>query len=182
MNGCMELQRIILVLLVFFTGQTMAQQQKLPPANYTLGAGDKISIQVYGEADLSMSVLIDTSGSFDYPYLGVIKVVGFTLAEIKQKIYTGLKGPYLISPKVMVSIASFRQFYIKGEVRRPGGYPFRPGLTVDKAIALAGGFTERAARQSIMLSNNSNLKQAHRVSLDDRVSPDDIVNIEQSFF
>ena len=178
MNGFMQSQRIILVLLLLLSSQTMAQEQH----NYKLGAGDKIAIKVYGEADLSMSVLIDTSGSIDYPYLGEIHVVGFTPAEIKQKICRGLKGPYLISPKVMVSIASFRQFYIKGEVKRPGGYPFRPGLTVDKAIALAGGFTERAARQSIMLSNNSNLKQGHKVTTADHVSPDDILNIEQSFF
>jgi len=180
MKGFMKLHRIILVTLLLLSSQTMAQEQE--PHNYKLGAGDKIAITVYGEADLSMAVLIDTSGSIDYPYLGEIHVVGFTPAEIKQKIYSRLKGPYLISPKVMVSIASFRQFYIKGEVKRPGGYPFRPGLTVDKAIALAGGFTERAARQSIMLSNNSNLQQAHKVTTDDHVSPDDILNIEQSFF
>lgn len=169
----------LFIMLMLLASQVSAHKQH---HDYKLGAGDKIVIEVYGEADLKVAVVIDTSGSIDYPYLGEINVVGLTPAQIKEKIYTGLKGPYLISPKVMVSIAEFRQFYIKGEVKRPGGYPFRPGLTVDKAIALAGGFTERAAKQSIMRSKNSNLNQAHKVTLDDHVSPDDILNIEESFF
>ena len=151
---------------------------------YRVGAGDKISIQVYGETDLSLAVLIDNSGSIDYPYLGELSVVGFTLTEIKHAIHDGLKGDYLISPKVMVSIAAFRPFYIKGEVRKPGGYPFRPGLTVEKAIALAGGFTERAAQQSIMLSSSRGELDSHTraVALQDTIYPDNIIHIEQSFF
>jgi len=179
MKGHNTLYRTLFFMFILLTGQANAHKQH---HSYKLGAGDKIAIEVYGEKDLSVTVIIDTSGSIDYPYLGEINVVGLTPAEIKQKIYTGLKGPYLISPKVMVSIAAFRQFYIKGEVKRPGGYPFRPGLTVDKAVALAGGFTERAAKQSIMLSNNSDLSQAYRVEPDDHIAPDDILNIEQSFF
>ncbi|MFT7682027.1 MAG: protein involved in polysaccharide export with SLBB domain [Moritella dasanensis] len=174
------LWRLCLLLSCLLLSTSAAAHQK--HHNYTVGAGDKIAIDVYGETDLSFNVMIDSSGSVDYPYLGEIVVVGLTPSEIKQKIYSGLKGSYLISPKVMVSIATFRQFYIKGEVKRPGGYPFRPGLTVDKAIALAGGFTERAAKQSIMLSNNSDLNQTHKVTPDDHVAPDDILNIEESFF
>ncbi|WP_017221664.1 polysaccharide biosynthesis/export family protein [Moritella dasanensis] len=175
---CLSRSCLLLSCLLLSTSATAHQQHN----NYTVGAGDKIAIDVYGETDLSFNVMIDSSGSVDYPYLGEIVVVGLTPSEIKQKIYSGLKGSYLISPKVMVSIAIFRQFYIKGEVKRPGGYPFRPGLTVDKAIALAGGFTERAAKQSIMLSNNSDLNQTHKVTPDDHVAPDDILNIEESFF
>jgi len=179
MKGCIHLHRAIVIFIVLLVNSAKAHEQH---HTYKLGAGDKLSIKIYGEPDLSMSILVDTSGSIDYPYLGEIKVVGLTLAEIKQKIYLGLKGPYLISPKVMVSIATFRQFYIKGEVKRPGGYPFRPGLTVDKAIALAGGFTERAAKQSIMLSNNNDLNLTLKVAPGDHVAPDDILNIEESFF
>lgn len=171
--------RVLFILLMLLIPQVNAHKQH---HDYTIGAGDKIAIEVYGEEDLNVTVVIDTSGSIDYPYLGEINVVGLTPAEIKEKIYTGLKGPYLIAPKVMVSIATFRQFYIKGEVKRPGGYPFRPGLTVDKAIALAGGFTERAARQSIMRSTNNERTKVQRVTPDDHIAPDDILNIEESFF
>lgn len=169
----------LFLMLYLLVNQANAHQQH---HSYKIGAGDKIAIEVYGEADLSLTVLIDTSGSIDYPYLGEVKVTGLTPAQIKQKIHQGLEGPYLISPKVMVNITAFRQFYIKGEVKRPGGYPFRPGLTVDKAIALAGGFTERAARKSIMRSNNSDLKQSQKVAAEDHVYPDDVLNIEESFF
>jgi protein involved in polysaccharide export with SLBB domain len=173
------LYRTLLLCLTLCSWQLSANEDIY---KYKLGAGDKINIKVYGEADLSLAVLLDTSGSIDYPYLGEINVVGFTPAEIKQAIYQGLKGDYLINPKVMVSIAQFRQFYIKGEVNKPGGYAFQPGLTVDKAIALAGGFTERAAKQSIMLSSNKSGDIARKVTLNDNVHPDNILNIEQSFF
>ena len=175
---CLSRSCLLLSCLLLSTSAIAHQKHH----NYTVGAGDKIAIDVYGETDLSFNVMIDSSGSIDYPYLGEIAIVGLTPSEIKQKIYSGLKGSYLISPKVMVSIATFRQFYIKGEVKRPGGYPFRPGLTVDKAIALAGGFTERAAKQSIMRSTNSDLSKTQSVNIDDHISPDDILNIAESFF
>ena len=108
------LSRSCLLLSCLLLSTSAAAHQK--HHNYTVGAGDKIAIDVYGETDLSFNVMIDSSGSIDYPYLGEIAIVSLTPGEIKQKIYSGLKGSYLISPKVMVSIATFRQFYIKGQV------------------------------------------------------------------
>lgn len=95
----------------------------------------------------------------------------------------GLEGDYLINPKVRVNVTTFRHIYVNGEVKKPGGYNYQPGLTVEKAIALAGGFTDRAAKGKIQVtSSQSNRKTTKTASLDATVKPGDIIVIDQSFF
>jgi polysaccharide export outer membrane protein len=150
---------------------------------YRLGAGDRIQIVVYGEDDLSIDDLyISSDGKFDYPYLGQLIALNKTSVELKNEIERGLKGDYLISPKVRVSIVGFRSIYVNGEVKKPGGYEFQPGLTVDKAIALAGGFTDRASRGKLYITKPGEADDKLKVSLSYRVSPGDIIIIDQSFF
>ncbi len=150
---------------------------------YKLGAGDKIQISVYGEENLSIDELyINNSGKFDYPYLGQLTVLNKTPEQLKSEITKGLQGDYLISPKVRVSVIGFRSIYVNGEVKKPGGYEYQPGLTVDKAIALAGGFTDRAARNKVYITQSGSDDQKHRVQLTSRVKPGDIIEIDQSFF
>ncbi|MGR5207604.1 polysaccharide biosynthesis/export family protein [Vibrio sp. PNB22_4_1] len=152
-------------------------------SDYTIGAGDKIQISVYGEQDLSIDELyIDNSGKFDYPYLGQLSALNKTTEQLKDEIIVGLKGDYLISPKVRVSIIGFRSIYVNGEVKKPGGYEYQPGLTVDKAIALAGGFTDRASRSKVYIAQAGKDELKDKVKLSATVSPGDIIVIEQSFF
>ncbi|RJG47908.1 polysaccharide biosynthesis/export family protein [Motilimonas pumila] len=152
-------------------------------ANYKLGAGDTISIQVYGEPELSTEILLNDSGRINYPFLGRLQVKGLTVEKVKDTIENGLKGDYLISPNVHVSITSYRSFFINGEVKQPGGYEFQPGLTVNKAIALAGGFTERASKSDIILSSSDNPnRKGLSVELSKKIMPGDILTVEQSFF
>lgn len=87
-----------------------------------------------------------------------------------------------MNPKVMVSINKFRAFYVNGEVRRPGSFEYQPGLTIEKAIAIAGGLTDRASRSNIHLTQSQSGETIKKVSLSQKVSPGDIVVIEQSFF
>lgn len=163
---------------------------------YKLGAGDVINITVYDELDLSLSqVRIGLSGQISYPLLGDITVSGLSPKQLENKLVEGLKGPYLINPSVTISITEYRPFYVIGEVKKPGGYAFHPGLTVDKAISISGGFTERASKDSIYIVHDSDLNQAKEpsakqklddekqaVKLYDVIQPGDIITIEQSFF
>ncbi|HDY8036115.1 polysaccharide biosynthesis/export family protein [Vibrio vulnificus] len=152
-------------------------------AGYQLNSGDSISILVYGEDDLSIpNILLTSDGQIDYPYLGRVLVKGKTPKELKEEIEQKLKGDYLVNPKVMVSINKFRSFYVNGEVRRPGSFEYQPGLTIEKAIAIAGGLTDRASRSNIHLTQSQNGETIKKVSLSQKVSPGDIVVIEQSFF
>ncbi|MBY5994269.1 polysaccharide biosynthesis/export family protein [Ferrimonas balearica] len=153
-------------------------------SGYLLGPGDQIRIQVFGEADLSISeIRLSESGVISYPYLGQLKLSGLKLTQVEQLIHSGLKGEYLINPSVSVSIVEYRPFYINGEVRRPGGYPFQPGLTVRKAVALAGGLTERASSRGITLTRRTpNGERVIDVSMATEVLPGDSIYIEDSFF
>ncbi len=151
--------------------------------DYRLGAGDTIKITVFGQKDLSIETMLDDSGKIDYPFLGQIQASGQTLEEFQQQIYKGLKGDYLVSPNVSVSILEYRPFFIDGEVKTPGGYPFQPGLTINKAVALAGGYTERASRSKIFLVRSNDPEQ-RSINVDGStlLQPGDIVTIKQSYF
>jgi polysaccharide export outer membrane protein len=152
-------------------------------ANYRLGTGDQISIQVFQEEDLSIETRISDTGNISYPLLGTIKASGLTISQLEQKITQGLKGDYLINPRVNVSISEYRQFYVNGEVKSPGAFSFVPGLTVRKAISIAGGFAERADKKNIfILHENSSQEESQRVTQDAKVKPGDIITVEQSFF
>ncbi len=151
--------------------------------NYQLGSGDTIKITVFGQEDLSIETLLNDSGKIDYPFLGQLQASGKTLAEFQQKIYSGLKGDYLINPNVSVSIVEYRPFFIDGEVKNPGGYPFQPGLTISKAAALAGGYTERASLSKIfIIRSNDPEQESQSVNANTSVMPGDIITIKQSYF
>ncbi|MBT8084103.1 MAG: polysaccharide export protein [Woeseia sp.] len=140
-------------------------------------------IMVFGEDDLSMDFRLNDSGTLNYPFLGELKIAGLTLAGLEQLITQGLKGPYLINPEVTVSIREYRPFFINGEVRQPGAFPYQPGLTLEKAVALAGGFTERAARGKIeVVRANDPTAKAQRVNLSGPVFAGDVITVQQSFF
>src|SRR5204863_10175177 len=113
---------------------------------------------VFGEEDLSMDFRLNDTGRLNYPFLGELVVQGLTVTELEQRITRGLKGSYLRDPAVTVSIAEYRPFFLYGEVQKPGGIPDLPKLTVERAIALPGGFTERASLGKIEVVRASDLE------------------------
>lgn len=152
-------------------------------SDYRLGPGDRISIKVFGEEDLSMDVRLNDTGRLNYPFLGELVVQGLTVAELEQLITRGLRGSYLRDPTVTVLIAEYRPFFVNGEVQRPGGFPYQPKLTVQQAIALGGGFTLRGSRSRIEVIRASDPEhKAVRVQLTDPVFPGDIITVKQSIF
>ncbi|MCX2980387.1 polysaccharide export protein [Halieaceae bacterium IMCC14734] len=156
----------------------------LADSGYPLNAGDSIRIHVYGEADLSFSeILIGQDGIIAYPFLGEINLVGTTVSALRDTLIAGLKPDFLIDPRISVSIVKYRPFFVNGQVNRPGGVDFQPGLTLRKAIALAGGFTERANKKQIMLIADADPQREEvEVGLDYRVQPGDIITVNQRFF
>lgn len=153
-------------------------------SDYSLGVGDKIRITVFGEEDLSMEVSLSDAGTFSYPFLGEVAVLGRSIGGLAGYITEGLLDGYLISPNVSITVTEYRPFYIHGEVEDPGGYPYQPGLTLERAVALAGGFTERASSSKFYLLNEGVTDESDRirVELSAVVSPGDTVTIEESFF
>ena len=148
---------------------------------YTLSTGDRIKIQVYGEDDLTLEIKLDDDGIISYPFLGDILVKGLSMGELENKIKNGLQDGYLRQPNVNVSILQYRPFYINGEVRKPGAYPFEPGLKVQQAISTAGGFTERASEKKIYVIHPERNKKV-KITKDSYVQPGDIITVDESFF
>lgn len=172
----MKTVRNLLIVLIVIALPVLAQQ-----LTYRLGPGDRIDIRVFGEEDLSISVLIGDAGVLNYPLLGEIQVAGLTVKEIEEQLTERLLGDYLIDPDVTVSVDEYRPVFINGEVNKPGAYPFQPGLTLQKAIALAGGFTERASRGNIKLQSSEGSERV-AASLMAVIQPGDVITVEQSFF
>lgn len=152
-------------------------------SKYRLDTGDTIRIDVFGEKDLTVEATLTDAGTISYPFLGEIRIRGMTISELVQELSSELKGPYLKDPQISVNILRYREFFINGEVSKPGGYMYQPGLTVQKAITIAGGFTERASRSSIMVIRAEDSKQEPQsIDLNATVNPGDIIVIEESFF
>ena len=150
---------------------------------YLLGTGDMIRIQVYDEQDLYLETRVSDTGTISYPFLGELKVQDLTLVDLEKLITSRLKGDYLINPKVSIDMVEYRQFYINGEIENAGGFAYQPGLTIRKAISLAGGFKERASKDKIfIIHDDSRTGESVKATLDTVVHPGDIITIEQSFF
>ena len=153
-------------------------------SSYKLGVGDVISVQVVGEDDLKREkVRLSDAGTLSFPYLGEIRVRGMTVGALEEFITKGLKGRYLVNPQVTVTIHEYRNFFVNGQVDKPGGYPYVPGITVRKAISMAGGFKERASKEKINVIREEDVKgDPKRVLLEALVQPGDIITVEESFF
>ncbi|QUM80707.1 polysaccharide export protein [Moritella sp. 5] len=160
----------------------LIQTPVLAKGSYILGPGDKVEIKVFGQKNLTVETLLSNSGQINYPFFGEIKVTGLTVKQVEKLIYNGLKGDYLVNPNVYVHVVEYRPFYIHGEVNKPGGYSYQPGLTVNQAIALAGGLTERASKQKIYLFKEKNKNTQINASLTYKVNAGDTILIKQRFF
>lgn len=152
--------------------------------DYRLGVGDTISITVFGEPDLTLQAKIGEGGRFTYAFLGELTVLGMSVRDLRASIAKSLKDGYLVDPKVSVSIVQYRPFYINGQVKNPGSFAYQPGMTVRKAISLAGGLTERGSERRVRLlrDGEKGTKQEKSVSLEDRVNPGDFLTVDESFF
>jgi polysaccharide export outer membrane protein len=148
---------------------------------YRFGPGDTIKISVYLEDDLYFDGQIGQQGKIDFPLLGSIKLQGLTQQAVKSYIETELKNGYLVSPNVSVRVLKYRPFFIYGEVRKPGSYPYQPNITLEQAIALAGGLKDRASREKWTIQRGEELDIFEAVT-DTIIQPGDVIKVEKSFF
>jgi polysaccharide export outer membrane protein len=175
-----RLPALLMAVLLLLTGSLVSAQDL--GQEYRLSAGDRIRIAVFGEPELSVTARIDGSGAISYPLLGELAVTGLTSEALERLIADRLRGPYLVDPRVTVSIEEYREFFIMGQVNRPGSYPYVPGLTVRRAISIAGGFTDIAARGKLFLISEQSPQQERRVQPDAPVGPGDTVVVKESLF
>lgn len=175
-----ENEATLLKALFFLLISISFAAQAQDTASYKLGSGDLISITVFDEAELSMEVRVGDR-PISYPFLGQVELRNRPIADLEQQITDGLRGDYLIEPRVSISVIEYRPFFISGEVENPGGYAYQPGLTLRRAISLGGGLTERASRSKMFVTRSGDGEEI-RIEMGDPIFPDDVINIEQSFF
>lgn len=148
---------------------------------YRLGPNDIVHVQVFGEDDLSVERTVDGDGTITFPLIGVVSVEGRTVQEFQEELTARLRAGYLRHPKITVFITKHRNFTVSGEVRKPGGFEYREGVTVREALALAEGFSEKANRDEVVVTRlNGGSLQTIPVPLDAPVLPNDLIIVSQA--
>lgn len=181
--NCNRLLAAVFVLTMYIIVTMVPAPSYAGTYDYRLGAGDRISITVFDEEDLSIEARLGDSATISYPLLGKIQIKNMTVRDLEHHITSRLSGDYLVKPRVSVSIIEYRKFFVKGEVKNPGGYSYSPDLTMDKVISLAGGFTNRADKGKILIQSEQNgNKQSRTSNLDTMIMPGDVITVERRFF
>jgi protein involved in polysaccharide export with SLBB domain len=153
------------------------------PTAYRLGSGDRVKVTVYGHEDLSGEFDIDSQGIISLPLIQDVAGSGLTVEELELAITEKLQPDYLKHPKVSVDVLSYRPFYIIGEVKAPGSYPYVSGMTVLNAVALAGGYTYRARTKAMLITRPaSDGQELVEAQPDTTVLPGDVIEVPERFF
>jgi polysaccharide export outer membrane protein len=149
---------------------------------YKLGSGDRIRLVVFRHEDLSGEFALDGAGNFAMPLIGEVQAYGLTTRELEQRVAEKLQDGYLVDPQVGIEVLNYRPFYILGEVRSPGSYPYVNGMTVLNAVALAGGFSYRAQQDDFLLQRGGSNTAGQEVGGTTPLLPGDIVTVQERFF
>ena len=169
------MKRLLMLLLIGLIQLSSAS------ADYLLGTGDLVKIMVYDEPELSLETRVDSLGGISYPFIGALQLKNRTVSQVKQQIVDGLQGDYLINPEVTVTVQEYRLFFVNGRVKKPGGFAYQPGMTVQKSISLAGGFDARADKDDIYLTRGEGAESV-KTTPDTLIQPGDVITVERSFF
>lgn len=150
---------------------------------YLLGPGDRLRVTVFGQEDMSGEVSVTGAGEISLPFVGKVKAGGFTVGRLETRIVDLLQPDYIKNPRVSVEVLNFRPFDIIGEVRRPGSYPYRNGMTILNAVAMAGGFTYRAEEDEFFIQRATDPEpRKEEVGPNAVVYPGDLIEVKERFF
>jgi len=150
---------------------------------YLLDTGDVVRVTVYGEPDLTNSYRVDDRGYISFPLTGPIAVRGATTQAAASRLTAALADGFLRNPNVSVEVSEYRPFFIQGDVTAPGQYPFVYGMTARAAISRAGGFTDTANRDRVVVYRpmGKQMVKGH-VDLDFPINPGDTIVVEDRWF
>jgi polysaccharide export outer membrane protein len=150
---------------------------------YRLDSGDQLRIIVYGQADLTNSYVVDQAGTITVPLIGSLEARGQTTADMQAAIAARLRQGFVRDPNVSVEVDHYRPFFAMGEVATAGQYSYVPGMTVQQAIAVAGGFSPRADKSSVQVTRSIDGRvETATLGLSDPVAPGDTLYVRERFF
>jgi len=176
-------RRIVIALALFALVPSPHAASAADAPAYKLGTGDKVRVTVFNEKDLSGDFDVNDQGIIALPLIGQVPVRGKSLSEVESTIAARYGKDYLIDPKVNVEVLNYRPFFILGEVKNPGSYPYVNGMKVLNAIALAGGYTPRGRQDRVLIKHADNPKAGEQQAADDTaVLPGDVIRVPERFF
>jgi polysaccharide biosynthesis/export protein len=149
---------------------------------YLLDTGDRLRVFVYGQPNLSRAYTVDQEGKITVPLINDVRARGRTTREVEETIRRRLGSEFVRDPQVTVDILQNRPFFIYGEVRTGGQFPYVSGMTVETAIAIAGGYTDRASTRSYRITRHGGSGPQLDVPADFPVQPGDVVYVNERFF
>ena len=150
---------------------------------YTLDAGDKLRVVVFGQDGITNSYTVDAGGKVNLPLIGAVTARGLTNQQLAGAIAARLKQGFVREPHVSVEVETYRPFFILGEVTTPGQYPYVADMTAETAIAIAGGFAPRAFKTTVEVTRKSGGQQIRtEVPLDYPVRPGDTILVKERWF
>lgn len=152
-------------------------------AAYRLGPGDKLKITIFGHPQESGTFEVDGLGYIAYPLLGRVEAKEKTVTQLTEYLQIELNKTFIVDPRVSIEVLNYRPFYIYGEVNRAGSYPYVSGLTVRRAVAIAGGFTRRAREAPVTLvREDPKGTMKYDAQLEAPVLPGDVIEVERRLF
>ena len=184
MLRCLAKIRILLLLGLLLPSfmSSNAEAANDQPA-YTLGSGDRVGVTVFGEDELSGEFEVDGLGTISLPLIQEVQAGGLKLRQLEQAITEKLLDGYLKDPRVSIEVLNYRPFYILGEVKQPGSYPYVSGMTFLNAVALAGGYSYRAKTQGLLLTRANESTLGDQPATEETVVlPGDILKVPERFF
>ncbi len=150
---------------------------------YRLDSGDVLRVTVFGQTELTNTYSVDKAGHLSFPLIGSIGARGITPKQMESRIADGLRRGFLRDPDVSVEVATYRPFFILGEVGTSGQYVYVPGMTVQNAVAIAGGFSARAEQADVDITRHVNGEIiTGRVPISDPILPGDTIAIRERLF
>lgn len=160
------------------------QSQIAPLKNgYPLGPGDKLRVTVFNEPSLTGEYSVTSQGTIAFPLIGSVDATGLTTDTLSKAVEAKLEQGYLKAPRVSTEVLNFRPYYILGEVNKPGEYTFSNGLTIEQAVAAAGGFTYRANRKTVFLKRQSAGEKRVNLRMEAvQVLPGDTIRVGERYF
>ncbi|MBW4092256.1 MAG: polysaccharide export protein [Proteobacteria bacterium] len=173
----------LLALLALLTGcapgRDLPPLAPVPPGPYRLGAGDELRIITVSDEALTGNFRVDGSGDIELPMLGRFHAGGASASGLGRALAVALRKARLErDPSVAVEVVRYRPVFVLGEVNKPGGFPYQPGMTVLSAVALAGGFTYRAVtRDAEVMRTGPHGAVAAKASSASALEPGDVVTI-----
>jgi protein involved in polysaccharide export with SLBB domain len=181
------LQLLLLCLAGTAAAQAVTGEMTPPPGTsdlpYELDYGDRIKINVFNQPELSGEYTLDGDGRFSMPLIGTVEAAGLTPAELEKLLVERYKPDYLVNPRIFIQVLNYRPYYLIGEVRGTGAFPYRAGMTYMQAIAIAGGFTYRAKQDHVWVIRADDPEQNEiKLSVEERVEPGDIIRVAERLF